>query len=328
MRPTRYLSLVPLLSLAIAGCSESPTHAFSPDGGGPRRYDSCGPVAFVTVIGPSQLTTGQLGSYSVSATDSGGCSLDLFGGQHTVTWSATPASVASVYAYSGASATVSANAPGSAAVSAVVDGHSGSVGLVVKDPPHLASLTLTPNPGQTEVTNHAYYTATGKDQYGSSFPTGTITWSSQHTSIATIDPSTGVATGVGRGIDTIYATSGTVVGKAQLTIIPMVTTTAPDSVYSGAYTVSASVNPSGTYYYTWNERVCNNGSGCTPFTVIAQGYNVTSVTRTMKTSDFSHTIRIDLRDTQTGAVISVGAADTFGPGEVDTGGSCYPRLIC
>ncbi|HET7234277.1 MAG TPA: Ig-like domain-containing protein [Longimicrobium sp.] len=308
--------------MSIAACSDtrSPTEA-SPRA--PRATGFCsGVVSWVSVTAPSSMNVGTSDYAFANATDTNGCAVS--GGYHTTSWYSSNASVVSVSPYG----YLTANAAGTATIYATVDGVTGSASVQVVVGRHLATLTLTPNPGATAVGTNAYFTATGKDQFGLSYPTGTITWTSSNPAVATINSSTGVATGVSRGSVTITATSGSVTATAPLTIFPYLVTNAPDYVYEGSFTVSSLVNPQGTYYYSWYERVCTNGESCTGYSLIAQGYNVTSVTRVMSRYDSSRYYRVELRDAPGGPQLNVAVAVPAGGNEMNPGGSCFPALEC
>lgn len=326
MRLLRSLSLLSAFALAVGACSDSPTTTATRAATAPRADLTCtNQVSYVVVGGTTEVFTGNSGSLSATVYDTGNCVVSFSG--HSFLWSSSNTAVASLSGSSFSGTGWTGNSPGTATISLNVDGHVGSAGVTVKAPPHLATLTLTPNPAQTAYGSQAYFQAAGKDQYGNAFNPGTLTWSSSNTAVATIN-SQGVATGTGRGVVTISASSGGVTGTAPLTIIPSVATNVPDELYDETYTVTATVQPAATYHYTWLERVCTNGGGCTNYTVISQGTNVTSVTRTMSPHDISRALRVDIRDYAGGPVVSTGGGSTLGAGEPDPNGSCYPRLIC
>lgn len=321
MRLVRPLSLVAALSLIVGACSDTPTTPLSTPANPPKpRLDCSGLILSVSISGPSQIKATKDGQYTLSAQDRDGCSMSTVG--HAVTWSVTPSTYASISASTQADATVHGIATGTVTVRATVDGIPATMTVSIIDAPYPASVSITPNPASTAVGGNAYFTATSAtDQYGDSFPTNLLSWSSSNASIATINASTGVATGVARGTVTISATAGGHGSSVQLSIVPAVTVTAPDTVTTGTYTASATVNPSATYYYTWWGRTCGTAGGCSAFTILAQGYGVTSVTRTIQATDISQALRLDLRDTQSGAVISTGVAVVEGQG-APTGGGC------
>lgn len=84
------------------------------------------------------------------------------------------------------------------------------------------------------------FTATTKDANGATLAGRTVTWTSSHTDIATVNSATGMATGVTVGVATIKATSEGKDGVATLTVfqIPVATVTvlpAAASVAVGAW---------------------------------------------------------------------------------------------
>ncbi len=82
----------------------------------------------------------------------------------------------------------------------------------------VVSVAVTPNPASVVLGTTRAFTATGRDAGGTTVTT-TFTWSSSTPSVATIDPTTGVATGLTLGNTTITATSANgIAGTSILTV--------------------------------------------------------------------------------------------------------------
>jgi DNA/RNA endonuclease G (NUC1) len=82
----------------------------------------------------------------------------------------------------------------------------------------VVTVTVAPNPGTVSVGATRTFTATPRDAAGNTVTT-TFTWSSSDPTKASIDPATGVATGVALGATTITARAANgVTGTAELTI--------------------------------------------------------------------------------------------------------------
>ncbi len=82
----------------------------------------------------------------------------------------------------------------------------------------VATVTVTPTPTTVAVGTTRAFTATGKDAAGVTVTT-TFTWVSSDPTVATINPTTGIATGVLPGTTTITATAANgVAGTATLTV--------------------------------------------------------------------------------------------------------------
>lgn len=79
------------------------------------------------------------------------------------------------------------------------------------------NVSVAASPVQVGQTTTA--TAAGLDQNGKSIATGAITWSSAATNIATVNPTTGVITGVGIGQTAITATAGSKQGSVTVSVI-------------------------------------------------------------------------------------------------------------
>lgn len=89
---------------------------------------------------------------------------------------------------------------------------------VVGNPgPVLTTITAVPFNPSVVIGNTQSFSAVGADQSGDPIVT-TPTWTSSDLTIATIDPVTGVATGVAAGTVTITATDGLISGSATLTV--------------------------------------------------------------------------------------------------------------
>ncbi len=82
----------------------------------------------------------------------------------------------------------------------------------------VATVTVTPNPGAVAIGSTRAFSAVPKDAGGATVTT-TIAWSSSDPTVATIDASSGVATGVALGTTTITATAANgITGTAVLTV--------------------------------------------------------------------------------------------------------------
>ncbi len=89
--------------------------------------------------------------------------------------------------------------------------------------PTLRYITIAPTTAVVAVGTTQTFTATGYYSNGAITPGISASWSSSNTSIATIDPVAGVATGVATGSTTITATAlGITSSSATLTVAPLV----------------------------------------------------------------------------------------------------------
>jgi uncharacterized protein YjdB len=131
----------------------------------------------------------------------------------SVTWSSSTTSVATITS----GGLLTAVAAGSSTIQAVSGSVSGSTGLTVTAPT-LTSIAVTPaSPSVTKGASEQF-TATGtySDKTTQNI-TGSVTWVSLTTGVATIS-NAGLAKGVGTGMSTIQATSGSVTGSTVLTV--------------------------------------------------------------------------------------------------------------
>ena len=130
----------------------------------------------------------------------------------SVTWSSTNTAVGTI---SGAGLATGV-ATGTTTISAASGTISGSTNLTVTAT--LVSIAVTPaNPSIAQGATQQF-TATGTYSDGGTLNiTGSVTWSSANTAVATIN-GTGLATGVAQGTATIQATSGSISGSTTLTV--------------------------------------------------------------------------------------------------------------
>ncbi|MFN8573914.1 MAG: Ig-like domain-containing protein [Gemmatimonadaceae bacterium] len=180
------------------------------------------PVSSVT-IAPSPATVTVAGTTQLTASlfSSTGAPLSATG--RTIVWgpSATPA-VATVnstgrvtgVAIGSTTVPVSATSPGQGSPA------TSSVNVNVSNVA-VASVTVSPGPTATVHVGSLYantFTAVTKDASGNVLPGRTIIWSSNDPSKATVDPLTGLVTGVATGSVTITATSEGVPGTSAVTV--------------------------------------------------------------------------------------------------------------
>jgi plastocyanin len=124
--------------------------------------------------------------------------------------------------------------------------------------PVFTSVAVTPASPSVSVGNTIALTATAKDQSGATFAGApAATWSSSNTAVATVDPASGVVTGVSNGSSTITASitvgSVTKTGTQQLSAVtpsPTGNVTAAASLSFNPHTVTIA-RASGTGAVTW-----------------------------------------------------------------------------
>lgn len=173
---------------------------------------------------------------------------------------------------------------------------------ITTKPPELRDLTVTVSPNTLLVGETASATAAGIDQFGAAIATGTVTWSSNATAVATVSAS-GVVTGVGPGTAMIGAAVGSLNKMQVITVVaPTVTTltaSAPtttlvqgQTVTAGATAVDQSNRPIATGAVTWTSATpavaSVNATGV--ITALTAGTSQISATASGKTSQFTVTV--------------------------------------
>src|SRR5207302_234077 len=129
-----------------------------------------------------------------------------------VTWASNNQAVATV----SASGLVTAQAVGTATITATSEGKSGTAAITVTDVA-VASVDVAPATASVPVNGTVQLVATPKDASGNPLSGRTITWASDHTGVATVS-ATGLVTGAGVGTATITATSEGKSGTAAITV--------------------------------------------------------------------------------------------------------------
>ncbi|WP_419949772.1 Ig-like domain-containing protein [Candidatus Palauibacter sp.] len=137
----------------------------------------------------------------------------------TVTWSTSNTSIATV----NASGLVTAAGGGIATITAAAGNATGSARVTVEQ--SAASVIVTPSSLDFEALGDTIRArAEVSDEDGHPIPMPAVTWASDDTTVATVDP-TGLVTAAGEGTATIEATVGTAIGAAQVAVQQ-----APDSM--------------------------------------------------------------------------------------------------
>ena len=168
------------------------------------------------IVSPGSATLTALGAtqqFTAIAFDSKGAIVPNV----SFTWSSSNPAVASV----SANGVATAVSPGSVSIVAAAAGRTGSASLSVTVPVVPASVLIL---GQRErpldVGNSLQFTAEVRDANGNIMTGVTVTWQVLKPNIASIDPLTGVATGLVPGLTLIRASVGNLFDEVELVIKP------------------------------------------------------------------------------------------------------------
>jgi len=135
-----------------------------------------------------------------------------------ITWNSSNTGVATI----NSSGVATGASPGTTTITASSEGQTSNGATLTVTAVPVASVTVAPTSQSVLVGSNApAFSATTKDGGGNTLTGRVVTWSSSDITIATIDPSTGVATGVAPGTVTITATSESQTGTASLTVNPV-----------------------------------------------------------------------------------------------------------
>lgn len=170
-----------------------------------------GPVASITVaLDSSSLTVPHTSQASATLRDSSGT---VVGG--SVTWSSSNTGVATV-SNTGVVSAISAGTANIVASSGTVTGNSAISVVAPVTPIASVVVSLVSTSVNVGVTTQA--TATALDANNNVLTGRTVSWSSSNTAVATVDPSSGIVTGVSAGTASISANSGGKTGAATITV--------------------------------------------------------------------------------------------------------------
>jgi uncharacterized protein YjdB len=150
----------------------------------------------------------------------------------TFTWSSTNASVAVIDSSTPTKARALAAANGITSIQASAQGVTGSATLNVSQV--LASIELTPATTTVAVAGTTPMLARGKDANNRYISGGSFTYASSTPSVATVNASTGVVTGVANGSTNITATSGAITSN---TAVVSVNNSGPSIISFGRDTI-------------------------------------------------------------------------------------------
>ncbi len=168
------------------------------------------PVVSVAVS-PQQVTLNVGGTEELTATARDSADQVLTG--RTTTWTSSNAAIAEV----SSNGVVAAKEPGSATITATVEGVEGTAAVTVVQAA-VASVTVNPAGQTIAVDEKIEFSAVVRDAGGSTLTGRTVTWSSSAPDVASISSSSGEATGVSEGTTTITASVEGVEGSTQLTV--------------------------------------------------------------------------------------------------------------
>ena len=192
-----------VLVLVVTGCASS--------------RSGLSPVKTLMSIGVTPATAsiaiGATEQFAATATYSDGSTADI---SSTATWAAASSGIATV----NSSGLATGVAAGSTAVSASMNGMSGTTMLSITGgtTKTLTSIAVTPGNASIAVAATEQFTATATYSDGSTANISTtVTWATASAAIATIN-STGLATGVAAGSSSVTATLSGVTGTTPLTV--------------------------------------------------------------------------------------------------------------
>ena len=140
----------------------------------------------------------------------------------SVTWSSSNASIATISNSGGTQGLATGvTAGGPVTITAALNGISGTAQLNVTAPV-LASIAVTPANPSVPTGSNEQFTATGSYSDGSQQNiTGSVTWTSSNTTVATINASSGLASALALGATTIKAAAGAISASTTMTAITL-----------------------------------------------------------------------------------------------------------
>jgi len=168
------------------------------------------PVGSVQVAPSSvSIPAGQGTTLTATVTDANGQVVT----NRPVSWGTSDSRIATV----SQAGVVTGVAAGTATISATSGSATGTSTITVTSAP-IQSVSVSPNPLSVAQGQTGTLTATVVDATGATVQNPSVTWSSRNPSVASVDPSTGVVTGVAVGNTTIDASSGGKTGSSNVTV--------------------------------------------------------------------------------------------------------------
>lgn len=268
------------------------------------------PVATVSLsLAPTAI---QVGTTSTSTATTRDASNNVLAGR-VITYSSSNTAVATVNASTGV---VTGVAAGSATIFATSEGITGSATVTVTTGIPTATVTVALGSGTINAGATTTATATARDAGNNVLAGKVVTWSSSNTGIATVNPATGVVTGVSGGSASIIATIDGIQGQAivSVTAVPVASVTvtlAQPSIGVGTSTQATAVMRDAANNIL-NGRVVsftsNNSSVATvgAFTGVVSG--VAAGTATIFATSEGITGQVTVTVTSAGAVSTVSVA--------------------
>jgi len=167
-------------------------------------------LAQITLLAPStSIVTGQTVLVTPRPLDQFGAAI----APGTIEWRSTATSIATV----STNGEITGVAPGTVAVSATSGGVTGQLQFTVVSA-SITSLTITPATLSLTQGQSVTASTSGLDQLGRPLASGTVTWSSASSAIATVD-NAGVVRAIAPGTTNITAAVGTVTTQRTVTVI-------------------------------------------------------------------------------------------------------------
>ncbi len=178
------------------------------------------PVATVT-ISPASTTilSGTTTGFSAVTKDAQG---NVLTGR-TITWNSTNTAAATINGAGVATGVANLTASVTTTITATSEGQQSNGATLTVNPVPVASVVISPpSPDTVFIGYTTQLSATARDSIGGTLTGRTITWQSDNTAAATVNPSTGLVTGVAAGSANISATS-----EGKTTSVSMVSIAAP-----------------------------------------------------------------------------------------------------
>lgn len=224
------------LLLAACGGGNSGSTPTTPGGGG--GGGSPPPSVQTVLVLPPTVSLRVGGTAALAASPRTAAGAEVTG--RTVSWNSGTPGVATV----NAAGVVTAVAPGSATVTATVDGVTGSAAVTVTQMPVVA-VAVTPVSTSLRVGGTLALAAAARDSAGGAVMGRPVTWSSSAPTVATVSPS-GVVTAIAPGSATVTAAVEGVTGSAAIAVLPIPVASVLVSPPTGGVQVGATLTLTAT----------------------------------------------------------------------------------
>ena len=223
-------------------------------GGGSSSTSSSTPtLATITVTAASSsVAVNATDQFTAVAKDTSGNTMSGV----TLTWASSATNVATI----NSSGLATGALAGTTQITAASGGVTSIAVTLTVTPGAVATITVSPSSPSITVSGTQQFTAVAKDSAGDTISGLTYTWASSAAGVATIDSSSGIATGISTGTTYITAASGGITSTQDLLTVTPLPTSVSGTAAAGAAIVGALVTLEDSAGHSSTATTASDGS--------------------------------------------------------------------